>query len=256
MRSHELAALAGVSVRTLRHYHRVGVLAEPRRSGNGYRDYTVHDLVRLLRIRRLAALGTPLDRMTAVLDAEQPDHRSVLDELEADVDARISRLQQQKELLGLIRGGGLPPDLPPELGRATARSTVPGLSSSAARADREHVVLLAHLAGRRGVQGLVDLAEHLAEPTVRAAAVGVTRDLDQLDADADAAAIDAVVDRITARLAPVAARLRTATDAVLPEGARARELLRAHRRDAFNPAQRAALARVDERVRRTLDGPG
>ena len=45
MRSGELAALAGVTVRTLRHYHQIGLLPEPERGGNGYRDYDVHDLL-------------------------------------------------------------------------------------------------------------------------------------------------------------------------------------------------------------------
>lgn len=39
MRSGELAELAGVSVRTLRHYHRIGLLPEPPRTSAGYRTY-------------------------------------------------------------------------------------------------------------------------------------------------------------------------------------------------------------------------
>jgi DNA-binding transcriptional MerR regulator len=37
--SGELARLAGFSADTLRHYERKGVLARPRRAGNGYREY-------------------------------------------------------------------------------------------------------------------------------------------------------------------------------------------------------------------------
>ncbi|MEW1841154.1 MerR family transcriptional regulator [Nonomuraea angiospora] len=39
MHSGELARLAGVTVRALRQYHQVGVLAEPERGGNGYPKY-------------------------------------------------------------------------------------------------------------------------------------------------------------------------------------------------------------------------
>ncbi|EED6225780.1 MerR family DNA-binding transcriptional regulator, partial [Salmonella enterica subsp. enterica serovar Haifa] len=49
MHSNELARLAGVTVRALRHYHQVGILAEPERRSNGYREYDVHDLIRVLR---------------------------------------------------------------------------------------------------------------------------------------------------------------------------------------------------------------
>lgn len=68
MRSAEIARLAGVTVRTLRHYHQVQVLAEPPRTSNGYREYTIRDLVRLLRIEQLSGLGVPLERMPAVFD--------------------------------------------------------------------------------------------------------------------------------------------------------------------------------------------
>ena len=64
MRSKEMAKLAGVSVRTLRHYHSLGLMPEPERSANGYRDYSPADLARLLRIKRLASLG--LDRKSVV----------------------------------------------------------------------------------------------------------------------------------------------------------------------------------------------
>lgn len=70
MRSTELAQLAGVTVKTLRHYLKTGLLAEPVRSENGYRDYDVFDLVRLLRIRRLSRLGLPLKRIKELLDGE------------------------------------------------------------------------------------------------------------------------------------------------------------------------------------------
>ena len=41
----ELANLVGVTVRTVRHYHRLGLLPEPERRGNGYRSYGPADLI-------------------------------------------------------------------------------------------------------------------------------------------------------------------------------------------------------------------
>ena len=72
MKSSEIAKLAGVSVRTLRHYHAIGLLPEPPRGENGYRDYSAGDLARLLRIKRLASLGFPLARIGDVLDEIDP----------------------------------------------------------------------------------------------------------------------------------------------------------------------------------------
>ncbi|MCX6466467.1 MAG: MerR family transcriptional regulator [Pseudonocardiales bacterium] len=44
----------------MRHYHDVGLLEEPRRRTNGYKQYGVAHLVRVLRITRLADLGLTL----------------------------------------------------------------------------------------------------------------------------------------------------------------------------------------------------
>jgi DNA-binding transcriptional MerR regulator len=41
MRIGELAGLVGISTRAIRHYHRVGLLAEPARKANGYREYSL-----------------------------------------------------------------------------------------------------------------------------------------------------------------------------------------------------------------------
>ena len=43
----EVAALAGVTVRTLHHYDRIGLVSPSRRTPAGYRDYTPSDLDRL-----------------------------------------------------------------------------------------------------------------------------------------------------------------------------------------------------------------
>ncbi|MDN3482326.1 MerR family transcriptional regulator [Arthrobacter sp. APC 3897] len=59
----ELAELAHTTVNTVRHYHRLGLLEEPDRRYNGYKQYGARHLVSLLRIRRLAALGVPLAQM-------------------------------------------------------------------------------------------------------------------------------------------------------------------------------------------------
>jgi DNA-binding transcriptional MerR regulator len=49
MRIGELAGLVGISTRAIRHYHHVGLLAEPARTANGYREYSLRDAVELAR---------------------------------------------------------------------------------------------------------------------------------------------------------------------------------------------------------------
>lgn len=106
MKSNELAKLAGVTVRTLRHYHAIGLLDEPPRQANGYRDYRPEDLLRVLRIRQLASLGFPLDQVAGMLDeldaersqreprlpADQPTADDILAELDAALQKQIERV--------------------------------------------------------------------------------------------------------------------------------------------------------------------
>lgn len=106
VKSNELAKLAGVTVRTLRHYHAIGLLDEPPRQANGYRDYRPEDLLRVLRIRQLASLGFPLDQVAGMLDesdaersqreprlpADQPTADDILAELDAALQKQIERV--------------------------------------------------------------------------------------------------------------------------------------------------------------------
>src|SRR5262249_34305224 len=66
----EFAELAGVSVRTLHHYDRLGLLKPATRSGAGYRLYQLKDLERIEQIVALKFLGMPLAEISSVLDRE------------------------------------------------------------------------------------------------------------------------------------------------------------------------------------------
>ncbi|WP_375545663.1 MerR family transcriptional regulator [Dietzia cinnamea] len=50
MRIGQVAQIVGISARSIRHYHRLGVIAEPARTSGGYREYGVADLARIARI--------------------------------------------------------------------------------------------------------------------------------------------------------------------------------------------------------------
>ncbi len=57
MRIGDLATAVGVTTRTVRHYHHLGLLPEPERRAKGYRDYTLRHAVGPARIRRLTEPG-------------------------------------------------------------------------------------------------------------------------------------------------------------------------------------------------------
>lgn len=111
MRTSELAALAGVTIRTLRHYHQIGLIEEPGRSPNDYREYDVRHLARLLRIIRLTELGVPLAELPEVLD--DPDAAAdLLDRLDEEAAAGIRRLTSRRAVIAVLRQHGAMPDLP------------------------------------------------------------------------------------------------------------------------------------------------
>ena len=66
-RIHEFAERAGVTVKALYHYDRLGLLT-PRRTAAGYRVYTDRDLERLEQIVALKFLGMPLKQIKVVLE--------------------------------------------------------------------------------------------------------------------------------------------------------------------------------------------
>ncbi len=76
-RVHEFAQLAGVTVRALHHYDRLGLL-RPSRAGSGYRMYGIRDLERLEQIVALKFLGIPLKQIKSILDRDARELPEVL----------------------------------------------------------------------------------------------------------------------------------------------------------------------------------
>jgi DNA-binding transcriptional MerR regulator len=68
------ATLAGITVKSLRHCERLGLLT-PQRNAAGYRRYSMADLQSLERILALKSLGLPLGAVKTLL--KQPDARGL-----------------------------------------------------------------------------------------------------------------------------------------------------------------------------------
>lgn len=113
----EIAELAGTTVNTVRHYHRIGLLDEPERRYNGYKQYEVWDLVTLLRIRRLASLGLPLSQIEQV-SAGADSAADTLRGLHAELQLSIERLQKAQHEVAEILGDHRQTDAPAGSGSA------------------------------------------------------------------------------------------------------------------------------------------
>ena len=225
----ELARLAGTTVNTIRHYHRLGLLEVPDREDNGYKQYEVRHLVRLLRIRRLADLGVPLSQIGTVTTGDDTT-LDALREIDADLAANIERLQRARADIAVILRDGAPADTP---------AGFESVASRLSEADSSIVHIYKRLYDD---EALADLREMV--------------DADEDDLSADIAGLPADADETTrielaARLAPVIAQNMTAYPWITAPESHAstdarvtQETFIAAMVELYNPAQRDVLARA------------
>jgi DNA-binding transcriptional MerR regulator len=86
----QLAAISGVTVRTLHHYDEIGLLHPASVGANGYRYYGRDELLRLQRILFHRELGVPLNAIAGLLELEGADQIAVL-------QAHRRKLEQERE---------------------------------------------------------------------------------------------------------------------------------------------------------------
>ncbi|MGA7753952.1 MAG: MerR family transcriptional regulator [Candidatus Sulfotelmatobacter sp.] len=75
---HEFAKRAGVTIRALHHYDRLGLLKPSGRTGSGYRVYTDRDFARLEQIVALKFIGFPLSQIRDLLRRKDIDLSAAL----------------------------------------------------------------------------------------------------------------------------------------------------------------------------------
>ena len=88
-----MARMAGVSVRTLHHYDRIGLLVPRRRGQAAYRVYGEEELLRLQRILLYRELEIPLEDIGAFLDREGRDAREALAGHRRAIEEKAARLR-------------------------------------------------------------------------------------------------------------------------------------------------------------------
>lgn len=97
-----LARKTGLSDSAIRYYESIGLLPEPERRPNGYRDYDEADVARLQFVAGARALDFSLDDIAEILalrDRREAPCRVVLDllqEKEEEVSRRIAELKRLK----------------------------------------------------------------------------------------------------------------------------------------------------------------
>jgi DNA-binding transcriptional MerR regulator len=232
----QLAELAGTTLRAVRHYHEVGLLPEPERRSNGYKQYGVAHLVRLLRITRLTGLGFSLPQIAEMGDADEHPGEA-LRALDAELAATIERLTRARAELGVILRQAAPTDLPPEIAPATAHAALTA-------ADRSLVVVLTRVLGPSGLDAYREMLQDTdPDPTVGG--------FDDLPEDADEQTRADLADRMVPFVRGLHARYPRLRDigADAPGGADfAMRTMGVALRELYNTAQLDVLRRVHDRL--------
>ncbi|MDX3263019.1 MerR family transcriptional regulator [Streptomyces sp. MI02-2A] len=94
----QVSAFAGVTVRTLHHYDKAGLLSPSGRSHAGYRLYSEADLVRLQQILFYRELGFSLDQIAAIFKDPQANALEQLRARQRQLSEEIARLQRLAEV--------------------------------------------------------------------------------------------------------------------------------------------------------------
>ena len=112
----EFAKLAGLTVRALHHYDRLGLL-KPHRTGSGYRAYCESDLERLEQVVALKFLGLPLKQIKRLLETAGCDlpaalqlQRKALEAKRRLLDRAIAAIREAETVVeaGRQPGASLP----------------------------------------------------------------------------------------------------------------------------------------------------
>ncbi|MFE6055856.1 MerR family transcriptional regulator [Kitasatospora sp. NPDC056446] len=159
----QAAAFVGVTVKTVRHYHRHALVDEPPRDSSGYRRYGSADLLRLVQVRTLAAAGVPLAEIGPLLAAGTEDFATALADVARRLTERIEELSARRDTLHRLAEGDRA--LLPE--RACALlDAMPGLGFDPqyVAAQREALVLARAMVPEGFDDFLTRLEHNLADP--------------------------------------------------------------------------------------------
>ncbi|MEU1982010.1 MerR family transcriptional regulator [Nocardia sp. NPDC019395] len=225
----QLADFAGTTVKAIRYYHEIGLLDMPERKPNGYKQYKISHLIRLMQIKRLSELGVPLSEIPATGQADE-DPDEAIRRLDAELAARVEQINRVRAELALILRHRAPMHMPPEFAPISRDLS-----------DAHQSLLMVYSA--------ILSEEHMGEFLQMISAPDDTEaDFDALPPDAD----EATIDRLAERMVPVVRRLQVehpwSKDATAnsPHGARLAANTVGHALvEFYNPAQLRVLQRLN-----------
>lgn len=164
MNSGKFAKLAGVTPRTLRHYRSIGLLDDISQNENGYYDYDIYDLLKILRIKNLTSLGFSLETVKDMLDqksAEGNDILNELDELDRKLEKRIKQLQKQRRTIAILKRAGVTADTPAAFARLANLLIKHDYPSELLERELDGLILIDHLLEEKDLDEVLNYYERL-----------------------------------------------------------------------------------------------
>lgn len=101
----QLAKYAGVTIKAIRHYHKLGLLEEPPRDSSGYRCYSTRHAIELVKIKTLAVAGVPLARIKELLATDSDQFAAEIAEIDRKLQERIEELLRSRERIAELNSG-------------------------------------------------------------------------------------------------------------------------------------------------------
>jgi len=115
-----ISDLVGITVRTLRYYHQIGLLREPKRTTKGLLYDETH-LLTLLRIKRFSMMSLTLDEIADIIHTPtSPRARRILLELDQALADRVAEIESQRRVIEECLRDNTPVDVLPRFARHLA----------------------------------------------------------------------------------------------------------------------------------------
>jgi DNA-binding transcriptional MerR regulator len=173
----QLAAHVGVTVRAIRHYHRVGLLEEPERDASGYRRYDARAVVDLIKIKTLSDAGVPLSRVEELLGADPAEFAAAITDIDAALRERIRELtRHRRRIAELAEGDRL--FLPAEAAAILDQLREMGVSERTIQTERDGWIVLAALSPQQIPPWAQEKLAALADPEFRRLYLAIDQALD------------------------------------------------------------------------------
>ena len=163
----QLAGFAGVTIKAVRHYHKVGLLAEPPRDSSGYRRYGAEHAIDLVKIKTLAEAGVPLARIKELLVADPGRFAAAIAEIDSNLQEQAAEIVRTRERVARL-GSGDRLFVSAEVAEYLEGLHKLGVSERTVQAERNGWIILQSVSPAQASVWLAEKVDALGDPEFRA----------------------------------------------------------------------------------------